>query len=178
MAIKYNSLIQRFIIFQFIFLFIFSKVKNLQKSLIDFSKRIKLIAKYNNVPQDTIELIGSKSHYFFIILFSTYFICGILAILDYNFAKRIGGMCTIFMALIYCNPITSIKKNIEKNRYETKRWKLFIPSLEFCLIAVLGIIMILSSYYSTQDENEEKQEEIKKEKKVNNKDIKKKEKVN
>ena len=176
MANKLGGFIQRIIIFQFIFLFIFFKVKTLKKSLKDFSKRIKLIAKYNNMSDDIIELIGNKSNLFFYFLFFNYFLFGIFAILDYNVAKRMGGFSTILMAMIYCNPVTTIKKNMEKNRNETQRWKLFIPSLEFCLIAILGIIMILSSYYSKDDNEEKKKEETTKDNKKYKKDNK--EKVN
>ena len=155
MANKLSGFIQRIVIFQFIFLFIFSKVKNPEKNLKDFSKRIKLIAKYNKMSGDIIEYIGNKSDNIFIFLFTSYLLCGMLAIFDFNFGKKMGGLGTILMALIYCNPISTIKKNMEKNKNNTQDWKLFIPSLEFCLISILGIIMILSSYYSKNDNEED-----------------------
>ena len=62
------------------------------------------------------------------------------------------------MAIIYCNPIITFKKNLENNPYETKIWKLFMPHLEFCLIASLGIIMILSSFVSDKEEKNENNE--------------------
>ena len=78
---------------------------------------------------------------------------------------------TIMMAFIYCNPISTIKKNFEKNRFERQRWKLYIPSLEFILIFSIGLIMMLVSFQNeTEDEIKEKEEE-------NNKQPSKKEKV-
>ena len=176
MANKLSGFFQRILIFQFIFLFIFSKVKNPEKNLKDFSKRIKQIARYNKMSGDVIEFIGNKSHHIFIFLFTSYFLCGILAILDFSVGKKMGGLATILMAMIYCNPITTIIKNMEKNKNNTQDWKLFIPSLEFCLISILGIIMISSSYYSKDDNEEKKKEETTKDNKKSKKDNK--EKVN
>ena len=169
MANKLSGFIQRIVIFQFIFLFIFSKIKDPEKNVKDFSKRTKLIARYNKMSGDIIEFIGNKSHHIFTFLFTSYFLCGILAILDFNIGKKMGGLATILMAMIYCNPITTIIKNREKNKNKIQDWKLFIPSLEFCLISILGIIMILSSYYSKND-NEDDNEDDKKEETKNKKD--------
>ena len=164
MSNKIGNFIKRFLIFQFIFLFIFSKIRNPQKGLKDFSKRLKFIARTSQMGNEQIELIGNKSNNIFIFLFSSYFLFGLLAILNFNFSKTFAGLITIFMAIIYCNPISTIKKNFEKSRYEPLTWKLYIPSLEFILISILGLIMILSSFYSDNDEEEENKEEPIKEK--------------
>ena len=152
MAIKLGQLIIRILLFQFVFLFIFSKMKNPQKSIIDFSKRIKFIAKSYQLTDDKIELIENKSYNIFAGLFSLYFISGLFAIFNFNFFKNTAGFITILMAIIYCNPLSTIKKNFEKNRYETQSWKLYIPSLEFILIFCLGLIMMLSSFQSEYDD--------------------------
>ena len=154
MANKSADFIKRLLIFQFAFLFIFSKVKVLNKSYIDFHKRFKFIFKNSKAPDSIIELVVSKSDYIFRILFTIYFLFAFLAILDYDFAKVYTGMITNFMALIYCNPTITIKKNLEKDRGNMNNWKNFIPSLEFCLISVVGIIMILCSFKPRDDNNE------------------------
>ena len=167
MAIKLGQFIIRILLFQFVFLFIFSKVRNPKKSLIDFSKRLKFIAKSYQLTPDKIELIESKFIKIFLILFFLYFISGFFAIFNFNFAKNLAGFLTIIMAIIYCNPLSTIKKNFEKKRYETHIWKLYIPSLEFILIFCLGFIMILSSFQFEKDDNkyeENDKEPLKKEK--------------
>ena len=158
MSIKYSNFIKRVLIFQFIFLFIFSKIRSPQKSFKDFSKRLKFIAKTNQMSNDKIELIEDKSNIIFIILFSNYFLFGLLSILNYNICQGFAGLITILMALIYCNPVSTIKKNFEKKIYEEHQWKLYIPSLEFILIFIIGIIMMLTSFYSENDVEENKSE--------------------
>ena len=175
MGSKLSNFIIRVLIFQFVFLFIFSKIKNLPKSIKDFSKRLKFIAKYNNMSKEQIQLLESKSVQIFIILFSIYFLFGLLSIFNFNFCKRFTGLITFLMAVIYCNPLSTIKKNFEKNMYETQKWKLYIPSLEFILISSLGLIMILSSFYSKNDDAQDVKDN---EKEIKMKDEPQKEKVN
>ena len=155
MAIKVKNFIKRFLIFQFIFLFTLSKVFNMQNNFRDFSKRIKFFGKYFQLSENKIEFIDNNSSTIFIILFINYFLAGGLAILDFNFGKGISGLLTILISIVYCNPIITIKKNIEKYPNETKLWKIILPNLEFCLISSLGIIMILSSNVSDKIENNE-----------------------
>ena len=171
MANKLGQFIIRIFLFQFVFLFIYSKMKTPQKSLKDFSKRIKFIAKLYQMTPERIELIENNSNKIFGFLFSLYLIFGIFSIFNFNLSKNITGFMTIMMAFIYCNPISTIKKNFEKNRFERQRWKLYIPSLEFILIFSIGLIMMLVSFQNeTEDEIKEKEEE-------NNKQPSKKEKV-
>jgi len=59
------------------------------------------------------------------------------------------------MAFIYCNPVTTIKKNFEKNNYQYD-WKIYIPSLEFCIISCLGFAMLLSSCHFNEEEDKDK----------------------
>ena len=118
--------------------------------------------------KEQIQLLESKTLQIFIILFSVYSLFGLLSIFNFNFCKRITGLITFLMAVIYCNPISTINKNFEKNKYEPQKWKLYIPSLEFILISALGFIMILSSFYYKNDEVDEiKDDEQPKKDKVN-----------
>ena len=126
MGNKLSNFIIRVLIFQFVFLFIFSKIKNPIKSIKDFSKRLKFIAKNNQMSKEQIQLLESKTLQIFIILFSVYSLFGLLSIFNFNFCKRITGLITFLMAVIYCNPISTINKNFEKNKYEPQKWKLYI----------------------------------------------------
>jgi len=179
MGSKLSNFIIRVLIFQFVFLFIFSKIRNPLKSIKDFSKRLKFIAKNNQMSKEQIELLESKSPLIFIILFSIYSFCGVLSIFNFNLCKRVTGLITFLMAVIYCNPVSTIKKNFEKNMYEPQKWKLYIPSLEFILISILGLIMILSSFYSKNDDAnaDDAKEDIKDKVRDDEKEIKKKEKT-
>ena len=170
MSPKFKNFFKRFLIFQFAFLFIFSKATNINKSIKDFTKRIKFLAKNSNLREDYIKLIELKSETIFKALFIAYFLMALLALLDMTLGKQFTGLITIFMALIYCNPLTTIKKNYEKNNYQIN-WKIYIPSMEFCVIFCLGIAMMLSSLFFPRDETEnrdnDENEEIK-EIKLNN----------
>ena len=90
----------------------------------------------------------------------------LLALLDMTLGKQFTGLITIFMALIYCNPLTTIKKNYEKSNYQLN-WKIYIPSMEFCVISCLGIAMMLSSLFFPKDEPENRDNEEIKEIKLN-----------
>ena len=173
MSNKFNSFLKRALIFQFAFLFIFSKLGTIKKSIKDFRKRLKFIAKSAQLSKEKIKLLESKSKNIFIIMFSFYSFMAFLALMNINFGKQLTGIMTFFMAFIYCNPITTIKKNFEKNNYQSD-WKVYIPSLEFCIISCLGIAMILSSCYFSDEEDKEAKE--KQEEKVEQKATK--EKVN
>ena len=162
MSSSFNLFIKRVLIFQFSFLFIFSKVTNINKSIKDFNKRIKYIAKNIPLSGDKIELIDSKSDIIFIAMFSTYFFMAFLALMNISIGKQFCGMMTLIMALIYCNPLTTIKKNFEKNNNQVD-WKIYIPSIEYCIISCLGFAMLLSAFYF----NEEDEKEIKIQSKVN-----------
>ena len=151
MSIKFKSFVKRLLIFQFAFLFIFSKVTKMKKSIRDFRKRIKFIAKTMAFSEEKMELIELKSKHFFIIIFSFYAFVAFLALMDINFAKQITGITTLVLAFIYCNPVTTIKKNFEKNNYQYD-WKIYIPSMEYCIISILGIAMMLSSCIIIPDE--------------------------
>ena len=179
MGSKLGNFIIRVLIFQFVFLFIFSKIKNPPKSIKDFSKRLKFIAKNNQMSKEQIELLETKSPQIFIILFSLYSFFGVLSIFNFNFCKRVTGIITFLMAVIYCNPVSTIKKNFEKYMYEPQKWKLYIPSMEFILIAILGLIMILSSFYSKNDDTgaDDVKEDVKGNVKDKEKEIKKEEKT-
>ena len=63
------------------------------------------------------------------------------------------------MAMIYCNPVSTIKKNFEKKIYEEHKWKLYIPSLEFILIFTVGLIMMLSNFVENKNEPEKEKVE-------------------
>jgi len=156
MANSKINFLKRFIIFQFAFLFIFSKVQNLKKSYKDFYKRIKFIAKLSKISQQKLELIENNSNNIFILIFSLYFLSSLFALLfNSGLGKHISGMFTIIMAIIYCNPVTTIKKNFESHKYSRDDWKNYVPSLEFCLIAAVGIIMTLTSFQIDNNEVEE-----------------------
>ena len=160
----FKSILKRLLIFQFALFFIFSKFHNVNKSIKDFTKRILYIAKSGQTSNETLEIIESKSQNLFFILFGLYFFMTILALSNFNLGKQLAGMITIIMAVIYCNPLTTIKKNFEKNNYQYD-WKIYIPSLEFCIISCLGIAMILSGFYIIEevgnDINTQKEKEIK-----------------
>ena len=151
----FKSVLKRFLIFQFALLFIFSKFHNVNKSIKDFTKRLKYIAKSGQTSEETLQLIESKSKNLFYILFGFYFFVTLLALSNFSLGKQITGIITIFMALIYCNPLTTIKKNFEKNNYQYD-WKIYIPSLEFCIISCLGFAMLLSSCYFNEEEDKDK----------------------
>ena len=151
----FKSVLKRFLIFQFALLFIFSKFHNVNKSIKDFTKRLKDIAKSGQTSEETLQLIESKSKNLFYILFGFYFFVTLLALSNFSLGKQITGIITIFMALIYCNPLTTIKKNFEKNNYQYD-WKIYIPSLEFCIISCLGFAMLLSSCYFNEEEDKDK----------------------
>ena len=155
MANSKINFIKRLLIFQFAFLFIFSKVQNLNKSYKDFHKRIKFISKLSKVSSYNLELIENNSNNIFNLIFSIYFVSSLFAVLNSDFGKHISGMFTIIMAIIYCNPAVTIKKNFENHKYSSNDWKNYVPSLEFCLIAVAGLIMTLSSFQKDNDEVEE-----------------------
>ena len=167
MSNKFKSFLKRVLIFQFAFLFIFSKLGKINKSIKDFKKRIKFIAKSSQFSEEKIKLLESKSKNIFIILFSFYSFMAFLALMNINIGKQLTGLMTIFMAFVYCNPITTIKKNFEKNNYQYD-WKVYIPSLEFCIITCLGLAMMISTCYLNdeeakdahikQDEKEDKKE--------------------
>ena len=166
MSPKFKHFFKRFLIFQFAFLFIFSKATNINKSIKDFTKRIKKKKKNSNLNEAQIKLIELKSETIFKVLFITYFLMALLALLDMTLGKQFTGLITIFMALIYCNPLTTIKKNYEKNNYQLN-WKIYIPSMEFCVISCLGIAMMLSSLFFPKDEPENRDNEEIKEIKLN-----------
>ena len=155
MANSKINFLKRLIIFQFAFLFIVSKVQNLSKSYKDFYKRIKYIAKLSKISSKNLELIENNSNNIFILIFSIYFISSLFAVLNSDFGKHISGMLTIIMAIIYCNPAITIKKNFENVKYRRDDWKNYVPSLEFCLIATAGLIMILTIFQKDNDDIEE-----------------------
>ena len=95
-------------------------------------------------------------------MFSTYFFMAFLALMNISIGKQFCGMMTLIMALIYCNPLTTIKKNFEKNNNQVD-WKIYIPSIEYCIISCLGFAMLLSAFYF----NEVDEKEIKIPSKVN-----------
>ena len=177
MSINFKLFLKRFLIFQFAFLFIFSKIIKLEKSIKDLSKRLKYIAKNSQYSEETLKLLELKSPKIFIIIYSTYFLFASLALMNIGLAKQLTGIMTIFMALIYCNPLSTIKKNMEKNNYQ-EDWKIYIPSLEFCIISCLGFAMILSAFYFINEDNKDdtnQQQEKKEENKEKKKDEKKEE---
>ena len=177
MSINFKLFLKRFLIFQFAFLFIFSKIIKLEKSIKDLSKRLKYIAKNSQYSEETLKSIELKSPKIFMIINSTYFLFSFLALMNIGLAKQLTGIMTIFMALIYCNPLSTIKKNMEKNNYQ-EDWKIYIPSLEFCIISCLGFAMILSAFYFINEDNKDdtnQQQEKKEEKKEKKKDEKKEE---
>ena len=155
MANSKVNFLKRLIIFQFAFLFIISKVQDLNKSYKDFYKRIKYIAKLSRISSKNVELIENNSNNIFKLIFSIYFISSLFAVLNSDFGKHISGMLTIIMAIIYCNPALSIKKNFDKAKYSRDDWKNYVPSLEFCLIAAVGLIMTLTTFQRDNDEVEE-----------------------
>ena len=177
MSINFKLFLKRFLIFQFAFLFIFSKIIKLEKSIKDLSKRLKYIAKNSQYSEETLKSIELKSPKIFMIINSTYFLFSFLALMNIGLAKQLTGIMTIFMALIYCNPLSTIKKNMEKNNYQ-EDWKIYIPSLEFCIISCLGFAMILSAFYFINEDNKDdtnQQQEKKEENKEKKKDEKKEE---
>ena len=177
MSINFKLFLKRFLIFQFAFLFIFSKIIKLEKSIKDLSKRLKYIAKNSQYSEETLKSIELKSPKIFMIIYSTYFLFSFLALMNIGLAKQLTGIMTIFMALIYCNPLSTIKKNMEKNNYQ-EDWKVYIPSLEFCIISCLGFAMILSAFYFINEDNKDdtnQQQEKKEENKEKKKDEKKEE---
>ena len=177
MSINFKLFLKRFLIFQFAFLFIFSKMIKLEKSIKDLSKRLKYIAKNSQYSEETLKSIELKSPKIFMIIYSTYFLFSFLALMNIGLAKQLTGIMTIFMALIYCNPLSTIKKNMEKNNYQ-EDWKIYIPSLEFCIISCLGFAMILSAFYFINEDNKDdtnQQQEKKEENKEKKKDEKKEE---
>ena len=155
MANSKINFLKRLIIFQFAFLFIYTKVQNLNKSYKDFYKRIKYIAKLSKISSKNLELIENNSNNIFILIFSIYFISSLFAVLNSDFGKHISGMLTIIMAIIYCNPAITIKKNFENVKYRRDDWKNYVPSLEFCLIAAAGLIMTLTPFQKDNDDVEE-----------------------
>ena len=155
MAIKFKSFLKRLLIFQFAFLFIFSKLNKTKKSIKDFRKRIKFIAKTASLSEEKIELLELKSKNIFIFFFCFYAFMAFLALMDLNIAKQITGVTTLVLAFIYCNPITTIKKNFEKNNYQYD-WKVYIPSMEYCIISILGIAMMLSAFPIIGEEENKK----------------------
>ena len=178
MSINFKLFLKRFLIFQFAFLFIFSKIIKSEKSIKDLSKRLKFIAKNSQYSEETLKLLELKSPKIFMIIYSTYFLFASLALMNIGLAKQLTGIMTIFMALIYCNPLSTIKKNMEKNNYQ-EDWKIYIPSLEFCIISCLGFAMILSAFYFINEDNKDntnQQQEKKEENKEKKKDEKKEEK--
>ena len=177
MSINFKLFLKRFLIFQFAFLFIFSKIIKSEKSIKDLSKRLKFIAKNSQYSEETLKSIELKSPKIFMIIYSTYFLFSFLALMNIGLAKQLTGIMTIFMALIYCNPLSTIKKNMEKNNYQ-EDWKIYIPSLEFCIISCLGFAMILSAFYFINEDNKDdtnQQQEKKEENKEKKKDEKKEE---
>jgi hypothetical protein len=177
MSINFKLFLKRFLIFQFAFLFIFSKIIKLEKSIKDLSKRLKYIAKNSQYSEETLKSIELKSPKIFMIIYSTYFLFSFLALMNIGLAKQLTGIMTIFMALIYCNPLSTIKKNMEKNNYQ-EDWKIYIPSLEFCIISCLGFAMILSAFYFINEDNKDdtnQRQEKKEENKEKKKDEKKEE---
>ena len=174
MSINFKLFLKRFLIFQFAFLFIFSKIIKLEKSIKDLSKRLKYIAKNSQYSEETLKSIELKSPKIFMIIYSTYFLFSFLALMNIGLAKQLTGIMTIFMALIYCNPLSTIKKNMEKNNYQ-EDWKIYIPSLEFCIISCLGFAMILSAFYFINEDNKDDTNQ-QQEKKEENKEKKKEEK--
>ena len=178
MSINFKLFLKRFLIFQFAFLFIFSKIIKLEKSIKDLSKRLKYIAKNSQYSEETLKSIELKSPKIFMIIYSTYFLFSFLALMNIGLAKQLTGIMTIFMALIYCNPLSTIKKNMEKNNYQ-EDWKIYIPSFEFCIISCLGFAMILSAFYFINEDNKDdtnQQQEKKEENKEKKKDEKRKKK--
>ena len=169
MSSGFKFFIKRLLIFQFAYLFIFSKLTKINKSVIDFAKRLKYFAKNIPLSADKIELLESKSHIIFIVLFSIYSLMAFLALMNVGIGKQITGMLTMFMALIYCNPLITVKKNFEKNNYQFD-WKIYIPSVEFCVIFCLGFAMILSGFYFFEEEDIDiKSKQVIKEEKENEK---------
>ena len=154
MVSGFKLFIKRFLIFQFAYLFIFSKLTKIDKSILDFSKRLKYFAKNIPLSSEKIELIESKSEIIFITLFSIYSLMAFLALMNIGIGKQMTGMMTMIMALIYCNPLITIKKNLEKNNYQFN-WKIYIPSIEFCIISILGFAMMLSSFYFFEDDDKD-----------------------
>ena len=116
MSINFKLFLKRFLIFQFAFLFIFSKIIKLEKSIKDLSKRLKYIAKNSQYSEETLKSIELKSPKIFMIIYSTYFLFSFLALMNIGLAKQLTGIMTIFMALIYCNPLSTIKKKYGKKQ--------------------------------------------------------------
>ena len=104
MSINFKNFFKRFLIFQFAFLFIFSKLTKVNKSIKDFQKRIKFIAKSSQFSEEQIILIESKSKNIFFILFSFYSFMSFLALMNINLGKQLTGIMTFIMAFILeCN---------------------------------------------------------------------------
>ena len=163
---KFGRFLIRMLIFQFVFLFLFSKLQTPVKSIQDFTKRLKFVAKTNQFPSFVGQIIEHNGIIIFIIFYSVYSLSGILAIFGSKLGQRLAGTFTILISNIYCNPFSTIKKNFEKNKYHDGQiWKNYIPSLQFCLITGLGLIMFLISFYSFDDKKEDKNIDKKAEKK-------------
>jgi len=88
---------------------------------------------------------------------------GIFSILNFKLFQVLSGVLTLYIAILYVNPIQRIQNNFYKNPFNG--WKNYIPSNEFTVIAILALAMISYAfyydkynYYSYKIEKNEKKE--------------------
>ena len=148
-----NQILQRLLIFSFVFLFAYSKLSNLENSTIDFKKRLKYNLKYTKFGKN-INLIDNISNVSFIAFMVFYVLLGVFAVLNFRMCKLLAGYFTLMISILYCSPTKTIEKNLAVNKYGYNSWRNYIPSFEFIQICGLSLIMIFSSFlFSENDEN-------------------------
>jgi len=155
--------IYRILLFQFLFLFSYFKYSKYDDSLKDFKKRI-LKYSYLTGPQITNYISSNKNN---IDLLFPYFLTsmpvfGIFSILNFKLFQVLSGVLTLYIAILYVNPIQRIQNNFYKNPFNG--WKNYIPSNEFSVIVILGLAMICYAFYldnyfnySNKEKKKEKQ---------------------
>ena len=155
--------IYRILLFQFLFLFSYFKYSKYDDSLKDFKKRI-LKYSYLTGPQITNYISSNKNN---IDLLFPYFLTsmpvfGIFSILNFKLFQVLSGVLTLYIAVLYVNPIQRIQNNFYKNPFNG--WKNYIPSNEFSVIVILGLAMICYAFYldnyfnySNKEKKKEKQ---------------------
>lgn len=153
-----NNFIKRALIFQFPLVFAYYKYSNFFKNAIDFQKRIVYLLKLSGLSNEVINNYSPKIISLFPFFLGACALFSILAILNFKMFQLLSGFISFYIALIFCNPNTTINKQL---RIFPNSWKSYIPSFEFIIIVVASVGMISSAFLVNEknynnEENETK----------------------
>jgi len=132
----------RILLFNFLFLFPYFKYSNYEHNVKDFKNRILKYSRFTGMNFNNYSNKFESIFPYFLACLPTF---GLFSILNFKFFQILSGFLTIYIALIYVNPIPRIQNNFYK--YPYNGWKNYLPSHEFSVIFVLGLAMISYAFY-------------------------------